>query len=137
MPQHHAAIAAVAAAAAGLAMVPGHPVATLLAWVAASAAAAAVIDLDVMAHVGWAARTDASLARWTDPRNVGGDFGGFIGALRAKGLLRRAGATHLAISAAIALITWLLAPPLLVPVLVGVLTHLASDLRYLRAPATG
>jgi len=136
MPQYHTVIAAVVTAAVGLAIYPGNAMSTLLAWIIASALVAAVIDLDVMAHVARAAKRDPSLHRWTDPRIVGKDFRGFIEALRAKGLLRRAGATHLGISLAIVVVTWLLAPSLLVPVLIGVVTHLATDLQYLRAPGT-
>ena len=134
MPQYHAVIAAAATAVVGLILYPSNALSTLLVWVVASAAVAAVIDFDVMAHVARAAKHDGSLKRWTDPRNVGRDFGGFIEALRAKGLLKRAGVTHVAISAAFLVVTGFLAPSLLVPVLVGVVTHLVTDVRYLRAP---
>jgi hypothetical protein len=136
MPQYHAVIAAVATAAVGLALHPGVALSMLLVWIATSAVVAAVIDLDVMAHVARAAKQDPSLQRWTDPRNVGNDFRGFIEALRARGLLRLAGMTHLGISAVIVVAAWLLLPSLLVPVIIGVTTHLATDLQYLRAPAT-
>jgi len=134
MPQYHAVIAAVVTAAVGAALYPGNALPTLLAWVVASAVVAAVIDLDVMAHVARAAKRDPGLKRWTDPRNVGRDFRGFIEALRAKGLLRLAGVTHLGISAVIVALAWLLLPSLLVPVIIGVATHLATDIQYLRAP---
>ena len=134
MPQYHSVIAAVVTAAVSLALYPGNSPVTLLVWVVASAIAAAVIDLDVMAHVAVAAKHDPGLRPWTDPRNVGKDFRGFIEALRAKGILRLAGMTHLVISIAIVILTWLLMPSLLVPVSIGVATHLATDLQYLRAP---
>jgi hypothetical protein len=135
MPQYHAVIAAIVTAAVGSALHPGGAPSTMLVWVVTSAVVAAVIDLDVMAHVSRAAKRDPSLQRWTDPRNVGKDFRGFIEALRAKGLLRLAGVTHLGISAVIVVAAWLLLPSLLVPVIIGVATHLATDIQYLRAPA--
>ena len=134
MPQYHAVIAAVVTAAVGSTLFPDNSITTLLVWVAVSAVVAAVIDLDVMAHVARAAKRDPALKHWTDPRNVGKDFRGFIEALRAKGILRMAGATHMGISIAFILIAWLLSPDLLVPVLIGVVTHLATDVQYLRAP---
>jgi len=134
MPQYHSVIAAVVTAVVSLALYPGNSHVTLLVWVVASAIVAAVIDLDVMAHVAVAAKHDPGLKRWTDPRNVGKDFRGFIEALRAKGILKRAGVTHLVISIAFILLTWSLSPSLLVPVSIGVATHLATDLRYLQAP---
>jgi len=136
MPQYHAVIAAVVTAAVGLALYGDDPITTLLVWVASSAVVAAVIDFDVMAHVSRAAKHDPSLQRWTDPRNVGRDFRGFIEALRAKGLLKRARVTHLGTSVALVVVTWLLMPSLLVPVLIGVVTHLGTDVQYLRAPGT-
>jgi len=136
MPQYHSVIAAVVTAVVGAVLYPDDALSKLLVWVVASAVVAAVIDLDVMFHVARAAKHDSSLERWTDPRNVGRDFRGFIEALREHGLLRLAGVTHLGISTMIVVVTWLLLPSLLVPVLIGVVTHLATDIQYLQAPKT-
>ena len=134
MPQYHAAFAAVTTLVASIVLLPGRPLALVAQWVVAGAVVSGAIDLDVMAHVASATRADPGLKRWTDPGNVGRDFKGFIAALRARGLLRRAGATHVAISFQAVALAILLARGLLVPVLVGVVIHLASDLQYLRAP---
>jgi len=134
MPQVHLVVGAVVSAAIWPFLGDDGAI-SLVAWALVGGAVGAVIDMDIMVIVAAAARGDASLRRWTDPRNVGRDFKGFIGMLRSRGLLRKAAVTHLAMGAALVGAFWLLVPSLLVPAVVGAFTHLVSDLQYLSPPA--
>jgi hypothetical protein len=133
LPQYHLVIGAVVAAILWPFLGTGGAVG-LAAWALVGAAVGAVIDVDIMVLVALRARGEPALKHWSDPRNVARDFKGFLGMLRSTGLLRRAAGTHLLMGAALVTMFWALAPSLLVPALVGAVTHIASDLQYLSPP---
>jgi hypothetical protein len=131
LPHWHLVIGAAVAAVVWWAVGPD-PLWTMAAWSAVAGAVGAGIDLDIMAIVRRAGAKDAEVAPWADPRAVFADFKGFLRMLRAKGLLRTAAVSHVTIGVLLVASSWLLVPDYVVPVAVGVVTHLASDVQYLR-----
>ncbi len=131
LPHWHLIVGAVAAAIVWWFTGP-EPLWTALAWVAVAGAVGAAMDLDIMAIVRRAGARDPEVAPWADPKAVFADFRGFLGMLRAKGLLRTAAVSHVTVGVVLVVASALLVPDYAVPVAVGVVTHLGSDVQYLR-----
>ncbi len=130
MPQSHFAVAAVVTVLAAVLLYPDLDLEGVVRWIVVAGLAAAVIDLDVMLLVRWRARTDPDLRPYTDPRVVARELRPMLVVLHRKGLLVRVAAPHMASALALTVASYYLAPSLLVPVSLGVWSHLVSDVPY-------
>ncbi len=137
LPHYHAFVAVAATSVVVILFVSEIELATFLLWLIISALVAALIDVDVMVHVRRASRTDPELGRFNDISEVSRDFKGFMDTITRKGILRKVVITHFAVSITLAVLVALLLPSLAPPVLIGVVTHLATDTPYLRPAIWG
>ncbi len=141
LPQNHFMVAAVVTAAViygfypemidELLIDPASGIWPWLGWVLLAGTVAALIDLDVIILTRRAAKTDPELVPWSDPMVATKDLEVFLVVLYRKGLFRTIMWTHLAFAVVATLLAYLLAPSVLVPVAIGVWSHIATDVPYI------
>ena len=97
-------------------------------WIIAACLTAIVIDLDVVALVFIESSRHQKLIRYRNPINVFKDYNRFMNIITQTGVLKKAMKTHLILSAILLLSTNLIAPTYQTPVVLGIISHLASDI---------
>lgn len=134
LPHKHFAIAGLVIAPAALLVSPAMSALEIIKWVFACGLVSAMLDLDITAFAMAKARKSAALNPFKRPRNIFRKFDQFMAAALETGILKKALITHLLSSAAIVLIFYFYGMSLFIPVSLGVISHLASDIpNYRRA----
>jgi hypothetical protein len=106
-------------------------------WAVTAGIVAFVIDLDIIVMVAVGARKDKRLRPYNSIQKVARDFRGFIDTLYETGLLKKAMLTHLAVSILLIVVTFFVSSFFIVPVVVGVVTHLATDIPHVKRIIAG
>ena len=119
LPHQHFLIAAAAAAPFSL----HHPE-----WILVSGLVSAAVDTDVVVLVYLNAGKHESLRQFVNPINIFRWFGLFMQAISDTGILKTAMKTHIAVSAAVIAVSFIFFKGLLLPVSIGVVSHILSDI---------
>ena len=101
-------------------------------WILVSGVVSMAIDTDVVVLVWIRSRTEKSLKKFRNPAEIFTRFEPFMKAFFETGVLKTAMITHLAISAFILAVTFVFFRGVIIPVSIGVLTHLLSDIHNFR-----
>ncbi|HEB02941.1 MAG TPA: hypothetical protein ENI12_06895 [Nitrospirae bacterium] len=132
LPHKHFAIAGLAIAPVALLVSPLKTLSEILEWVIAGGLISALLDLDLVALVNIKSRNVEALRPFRRPRTIFRQFGKFMGVVTETGVLRTAMKTHWLIAIIIATAFYFGHSPLFIPVLIGLLSHLATDLPNIR-----
>jgi Mn2+/Fe2+ NRAMP family transporter len=111
-----------------LALIARLDVKTALLWILVGGFVSMIIDIDSIVLLAFT--RNRKLMRFKSFKEIFLNFDGLISAFRETGKLMLLSATHSMISIVIVVITLLFFSSYLVPVLVGVISHLLSDLGY-------
>lgn len=131
LPQNHLVIAIIVIIPAALILFPGLSLFQLLLWVVLGGAVAALIDMDIIIIVFQRAKKDERLRPYTNIRSVSKDFKGFVDTITETGVLRIGLMTHVLVSVTVIVLFHLFLSDLLFPVVIGVVTHLVTDVPYI------
>ncbi len=101
-------------------------------WILVSGLTSAVIDLDVVALVWAGAKQHASLREFKNPLKIYSLYDNFIRTIWKTGVLKNAMVTHLLFASLIVLVADMFFRPFVVPVAVGAVTHILSDLPLMK-----
>jgi hypothetical protein len=101
-------------------------------WILASGVISAVVDTDVTVLVWVYAKKHEALAQFRNPINIFTRYGLFMETIEKTGVLKIAMATHLLMSGAILLLTGIYVKGLFVPAVIGVVSHILSDIPNIR-----
>ena len=124
LPHKHFLISAAAAAPFSL----HHPE-----WILASGLVSAAIDMDVVSLVWLNSVKQDSLKQFRNPVNIFGRYELFMKTIAETGVLKTALKTHFIFSALILALCLLFFKDLIIPVAIGVVTHILSDIPLLRS----
>ena len=100
-------------------------------WALASGLVAAAIDIDVYALVLAGSGKEARLKQFRNPLQIQRKFKLFMETIEDTGVLRAAMKTHFVISAAFLVVSHYFLNSYFIPVALGVVTHLISDIPHL------
>jgi|Deesub1362A_J573_1020465.scaffolds.fasta_scaffold06055_4 uncharacterized membrane protein YagU involved in acid resistance len=104
----------------------------LAGWIIVGGLVSALIDLDVVALVYWRSRSDSDLKPFTNPVELYKNYERFLDVIGEREILRTAFKTHFLISILFILLFYLFSPRYFIPVAIGVVTHVLSDLPSLQ-----
>ncbi len=128
LPHKHFMVAAIAIAPVAYIMSPAKGLSDVMRWVVAGGLVSVAVDFDVLALVMIKGGKTDTLRPFKNPLNIVRQFDRFMDALAATGVLRTAMATHAVISLALVAVFYLYGGDYFIPALLGVLTHLATDI---------
>jgi len=128
LPHKHFIVALVLIVIVALVFYPALSTMDLVLWVVVGGIISAAIDLDVMVLLN-TAKLPKKLEKYAKPAGVFKDYKGFMRALCETGVVKKVIVTHFSFSAVLILLFYFFANFYFVPVLLGVLSHLATDIR--------
>ena len=128
LPQHHFLISALVLTPVALVFYPELTLIGVGPWILYGGLLSAAVDIDVVALTFLKSKGDDRLKRFRNPLEINRNFKLFMDTLFETGLLRIAIKTHFILSAFIILIFYLSSSQYFIPVLLGVASHLASDI---------
>ncbi len=128
LPHKHFTIAGLAITPIALLMSPAKTFTEILEWVIAGGLISALLDLDLVALVNIKSKSVEALRPFRRPRTIFRQFGKFMGVVTETGVLGTAMKTHWLIAIIIATAFYFGYISLYIPVLIGLLSHLATDL---------
>jgi len=132
LPQNHFAIAALVITPITLIYFPEKGVAGAGLWALVGGLVSATIDLDVIALVRLKSKDEDRLKPFKDPRDIFRKFDLFMDTIYETGVLAIAMKTHLIFSAIITILFYLSWSSYFIPVMLGVGSHLISDIPNIR-----
>lgn len=132
LPHNHFIVADLAITVAVAVSYPQMPALELGQWILVGGIISAAIDLDIMTLVFLRSKKDGRLKPYKNPLKVYKKYQEFIAVLIETGLLKTGIITHLLLSAAIILFFYYFYNNLLMPVSIGVITHLLTDILIIR-----
>ena len=101
-------------------------------WILVAGLTSAVIDLDVIALVWVNAGKHDNLMQFKNPINIFSRFKVFMETIHKTGVLKYAMMTHFLLAALVAITAGIFCRPYLIPVAVGAVTHILSDIPNMR-----
>ena len=131
LPHKHFLFAIVVILVASFIFFPQLSFIDLVLWVVIGGIMSAAVDLDVMVLLN-VIKLPPKLKKYKKPLGVFEDYKGFMKALCETGVIRKVIVTHIAISAVFILIFYFFANVYFVPVVLGVLSHLITDVKGVR-----
>lgn len=132
LPNHHFVISAFIIGIVSIILFPEMGLGKIGLWIFMGGFISAAIDLDVIALVMLKSKKEKRLKPFKDPREIFRNFNGFMDILAITGVLRTALATHIIFSSVIILVFYLGANQFFIPVTIGVISHLLSDIPNLK-----
>ena len=132
LPHQHFGIAGVFILLISLIFFPENTILTIIKWILVGGIVSALLDLDMMILVSIKSKKHKELQKFKNPKNVMKDFKGFMDALVKTGVLKTGLATHIIIHTLVVLLFYFFINSYFIPVLIGAVTHIASDLPHLR-----
>ena len=130
LPHVHLIIAAITIAPVAFTLFGGYQL--LILWVIVGGLTTLLMDLNAFTLVLVLARSHESLRPYCNPFRIYSDFAGFMTAMAETGTLNTVFTFNLISGAIAPIIVYLVWPALAVPVVLGILTHLLSDVPRLR-----
>jgi hypothetical protein len=131
LPDKHFLIACLVTAPVALTLPDHRSVIGVAQWALASGLVSAAIDIDVYALVLAGSGKEERLRQFRNPLQMQRKFKLFMETIADTGVLKAAMKTHFVISAAVILLAWYFFNPYFLPVALGVISHLISDLPHL------
>jgi hypothetical protein len=131
LPHYHAIIAATTVIFVSLIFFPDMTIPDTVMWTVVGSIIAAIIDLDAIILVNIKSKKEPALQRFQSIKTIAADFNAFINTMAETGILKTILSTHVIFSAIIALLFYVFLPSFLIPVALGIITHLLSDIKYI------
>ncbi|MBU0730257.1 MAG: hypothetical protein KKE17_03360 [Proteobacteria bacterium] len=128
LPHNHFIIAGLVIAPVALIAGQNPGVDQLGLWIAAGGLASVLVDLDVVALVYLRAAKEDRLKPYRNPVKIFTKFKEFMRIIADCGLLKTAMQTHFLLSAILLLLVYCFGKDLIIPVALGVISHLVSDI---------
>lgn len=132
LPHNHFLIAGLVIAPVGIVLFPENSIAEIGEWVLIGGLLSSAIDLDVYALTILKSRKEKRLKPFRNPFEIYRKFKLFMDTITETGVLKIGLKTHLLSSTLIVLICYLFLNSHLIPVTLGVVSHLISDMPNLR-----
>ena len=131
LPHYHAIIAATTVIFVSLLLFPDMTIPDTIMWTIVGSIIAAIIDLDAIILVNIKSKKEPALQRFQSIKTIAADFNEFINTIAETGILKIILSTHVIFSVIIALLFYVFLPSFLIPVALGIITHLLSDIKYI------
>lgn len=132
LPHNHLIIAGIAIAPISALYFPDKSTAEIAEWVLVGGLASSVIDLDILALTLLKAKNEPRLRQFRNPLMIYRKFKLFMDMITETGVLKTGLKTHLIVSALLMLLVYYFSSAYFVPVALGVLSHMLSDLQNVR-----
>ena len=132
LPHYHAIIAAITVLVVSLIFFPDLTIIESLLWIVVGSIIAAVIDIDAIILANIKSKREPALQRFQSYKAIANDFNAFINTMGETGTLKTVLITHVIFSLIIFLLFYLFLKPYIVPVIFGILTHLLTDIKYIK-----
>jgi hypothetical protein len=101
-------------------------------WIFVGSFVAGIIDIDAIILVKIKSKNYTTLQRFQNIKEIANDFNSFITTMRETGILKTILVTHVIFSVIIFLLFYLVLESLIMPVILGIMTHLFSDIKYIK-----
>ena len=132
LPHTHFIIASVAITPAAIVLSPERSVGNVVAWILVGGLISAAIDLDICTLVLLKSKRERRLQPFRNPLTIHRRFKEFMDTITETGLLKLGIKTHLVFSTLVILLFYFLCRTYFIPVTIGVVSHLISDIPNLR-----
>ncbi|MBI4651134.1 hypothetical protein HY745_07605 [Candidatus Desantisbacteria bacterium] len=132
LPHKHFLIAGLTIVPAAIILSPEKSVTEIGKWVLIGGIISSAIDLDIITLVFLKSKKEKRLRLFRDPLEIYRKFELFMDTIIETGVLKIGLKTHLILSPIIIVASYFLAANYFVPVLLGVVSHILSDLPYLK-----
>ena len=131
LPQDHFLIAGIVITPVAI-MTGDHSLLDIGKWIVVGGAASVAIDIDVAVTIQLKSNKFKILKKYKKPKNVFKDLRGLINALFKTGLIKTTIVSHLIISTLFILLSYLYWNNFFIPISIGVISHLLSDIPNIR-----
>ncbi len=132
LPHRHFLIAGLTIAPVSVVLFPEKSLEEIWGWVLIGGILSASIDLDIYALVLLKSRKENQLTPFRNPIEIYRNFESFMNTIFKTGLWKIGLVTHLALSVLIVILFYLFSNTYFIPVALGVVSHLISDIPNLR-----
>ncbi len=132
LPHYHAIIAAITVLIISLIFFQDLSIIEIFIWIVVGSVVAALIDIDAIILVKIKSKREPALQRFQSFKAIANDFNAFINTMGETGTLKTILVTHVIFSLIIVLLFYLILESYVVPVIFGVLTHLLTDIKYIK-----
>ncbi len=132
LPHNHFIVAGLAISPVAMILFPEKSAGEIGEWVVIGGVVSAAVDLDIIALVLMRSRQEKRLRPFRSLIEIYRKFDLFMDTITDTGVLRTGLITHLFLSAAIILLCYFFTKAYAVPATVGTLSHILSDIRYVR-----
>ena len=128
LPQNHFLISAIVIVPVALVFFPSLTLASLLVWILCGGLLSAAVDLDIVVLTFLKSKEEDRLKPFRNPLEINRNFDLFMDTIYEVGVLKTALTTHFLVVAFILLSFYLSSSLYFVPVALGVVSHLISDI---------
>lgn len=132
LPHNHFLIAALVIAPVRIFLFPERSLAEIVNWILIGGILSASIDLDIYALVLLKSRKESRLKPFRNPLEIYRNFRLFMDTIFKTGLWKLGLVTHLTLSALLILLSYIFYSVYFIPVALGVVSHIISDMPNLR-----
>lgn len=132
LPHRHFLIAGLVIAPISVVLFPEKSLEEIWGWVLIGGILSASIDLDIYALVLLKSRTESRLKPFRNPLEIYQNFGLFMDTIFKTGLWKIGLVTHLTLSALLILLPYVFSSAYFVPVALGVISHIITDMPNLQ-----
>ncbi len=130
LPHNHFLIAAIAISISSAFFSKSLP--EVIIWIIVGGFVSAMVDVDVVAITYWKSRKNEGLKTFRNPVELFRNYSLFIDTITETGILKMGMVTHMVISILFILLFYVFWSEYFVPVLVGITTHILSDIPNIR-----
>jgi hypothetical protein len=128
LPHHHFILSGLSAGLVGFLFFPGFDLGL---WVFVSGLVSIIIDWDAVALTLWGSKTKKKLQPYRNPVKIFSRYRQYMDALAETGVLKTLIVTHILSSVVIIFVFKYYANDYLTPAVIGVLTHLITDIPHI------
>ncbi len=132
LPHNHFLIAGLVIAPVGIVLFPEKSIAEIGKWVLIGGLLSSAIDLDVYALTILKSRKEKRLKPFRNPFEIYRNFGLFMDTIFETGLWKIGGVMHFILSTLLVLLSYIFSSAYFIPVALGVISHIISDIPNLR-----
>ncbi len=132
LPHYHAFIAAITILIVSLIFFQDLSMIEIFIWIVIGSIIAAVIDIDAIILANIKSKREPALQNFQSYKAIANDFNKFINTMGETGTLKTILVTHVIFSLIIFLLFYLILESYMVPVIFGILTHLLTDIKYIK-----
>ncbi|TBR17946.1 hypothetical protein EPO66_01800 [bacterium] len=104
----------------------------IISWILIGGFSSAAVDLDILGLVYLKSIKDNRLRQFRNPVKIFAKFRLFMDTISETGVLRLGMKTHFIVSFLIILLSYFFLKPYFIPVIIGVVSHIISDIPHLK-----